>query len=129
MHASLSIRKGIENNFHNYGGPAKLMHACLFVRFNIERVFNHCRGSVKLLQASLCVRKDVETSFHHCGGPAKLMQASFWCYTSVSAMKSIETNNLLNSGGLVKPMHACLCVKRNIKSSFQHFSGSLFTPV
>lgn len=26
----------------------------------------------------------------------------------------------LNSGGIVKLMHACLCVRRNIKSSFHH---------
>ena len=70
VHASsLSVSKGIKNNFHNYGGPAKLMHACLFVRFHTKMIFNHCRGPVKLLQASLCVKKDVETSFHHCGGP------------------------------------------------------------
>ena len=29
MDATLGVRKGIEKNFHDYGGPAKLMHACL----------------------------------------------------------------------------------------------------
>ena len=29
VHASLSVRKAVENSFHNYGGPVKLMQASL----------------------------------------------------------------------------------------------------
>ena len=63
VHANLAVRKGIENNFHKYGGFARLMHACLFVKVHIESSFHHCRGPVKLMQASLCVRKNVEIIF------------------------------------------------------------------
>ena len=56
VHVPLSVRKGIENNFHNYGGPVKLMHASLCVRQHTESSFHHCTSPMKLMHACLCVK-------------------------------------------------------------------------
>ena len=53
-------------------------------------------------------RKDIESNLHR---PVKLV------HPSLTATK----NNFLNSGGLMKLMHVCLCVRSNIKNSFQHW--------
>ena len=55
-------------------------------------------------------RKDIESNLHR---PVKLV------HPSLTATK----NNFLNSGGLMKLMHVCLCVRSNIKNSFQHCGG------
>ena len=50
VHTSLGARKSIEQNLHNYGGPAKLIYACLYARRNIKSSFHHCGGHGKLVE-------------------------------------------------------------------------------
>ena len=83
VHASISATKGLEDNFHNCGGPVTLVHACFS---DLESSFDHCGSPVKLVNGSLRVRKYSKSSFHHCGGPMKLQQGS------LSVSRDLETS-------------------------------------
>ena len=66
-------RKDLESSFYRRVGPVKLVCASITARKGIEDDFHHCGGPVTHVHACFGVRR---CSFHHCGGPVNLVQAS-----------------------------------------------------